>query len=134
MQGRLVVAFVAGLVVGAVVAFAGWRPQALGQQARQAGAKERTYRVWEGRHFENTRGNTWVEKAGDAKVKWTEIRRTDNFVELTQDGADGKEHFMRLFDDRAEEKTGRSDEWASVYTGGWGEIGRPPAERAGGGG
>jgi hypothetical protein len=82
MRGKLAVTFLAGLVVGAVVAFAGWHPQALGQQAQQnqAPARERTYWRWDGGHFENTRGNTWVEKAGDVTVKWTEARRTDDFV------------------------------------------------------
>ena len=36
MRGKLVVMFLAGLVVGAVVAFAGWHPRALGQQGQQA--------------------------------------------------------------------------------------------------
>jgi hypothetical protein len=36
MRGKLVVTFLAGLVVGAVVAFAGWHPRALGQPAPQA--------------------------------------------------------------------------------------------------
>jgi hypothetical protein len=36
MRGKLVVTFLGGLVVGVVVAFAGWHPRALGQQAPQA--------------------------------------------------------------------------------------------------
>jgi hypothetical protein len=43
MRGKLVVVFLAGLVVGAVIAFAGWHPRALGQPAPQA--QQREYKV-----------------------------------------------------------------------------------------
>ncbi len=33
-------------------------------------------------HFENTRGNTWVEKSPDGTFRFTERRRLDSFVEL----------------------------------------------------
>jgi hypothetical protein len=87
--------------------------------ATQAWAKERTTWRWDGGHFENTKGNTWVEKVADETRKWTEIRRTDDFVELSRDGADGKEHFMRLFDDHAAHKVGKGGEWERVHTGKW---------------
>jgi hypothetical protein len=43
MRGKLVLTFLAGLVVGLVIMLAGWHPQALGQ--RQANAPQWEYKV-----------------------------------------------------------------------------------------
>jgi hypothetical protein len=56
MNGKLVVTFLAGLVVGAVVAFAGWHPQALAQQAPQAQKWEYTTENIQGTPGEATIG------------------------------------------------------------------------------
>jgi hypothetical protein len=86
--------------------------------ASPAWAKERTTWRFDKGFFENTSGNTWTERIGEETRHWTEVRRTDDFIELTREEK-GKEHFMRLFDDHASRKATRGSEWERVFTGKW---------------
>jgi Mg-chelatase subunit ChlD len=88
-------------------------------EPRQGGGTgERMTWRFENGHFENTSGNTWTEKRGDATTTWTEVRRTEDFVELTREDK-GKERSVRLYDDHATHKAGKAGSWEKLLTGKW---------------
>jgi hypothetical protein len=64
MRGTLVATFLAGLVVGVVVAFAGWHPQALGQQGQRAQQWEYKIRFYP-EDFDRFRDKTLNELGAD---------------------------------------------------------------------
>jgi hypothetical protein len=64
-------------------------------------------------HYENTRANEWTEKHTSGTYKWTETKRTDEYVELKKEG-----WHIRLYKDRVMYKPDGGD-WERRYTGKW---------------
>jgi hypothetical protein len=78
-------------------------------------AAERDYWRHSRGHFENTSGNTWVEKNGAVTHRYVEMKRTEDYVELYDSGRDVT---VRLFDDSCVVKIKRRA-FHEVYTGSW---------------
>jgi hypothetical protein len=85
MRGKLVAVFLAGLVVGAVVALAGWHPRALGGPAPQA-------QQWEYKVVQVNYANDEVP-----------VARMMNIL-----GADGWEYAGLLVNERSEKQSASS--------------------------
>jgi hypothetical protein len=78
-------------------------------------AAERDYWRHSHGHFENTSGNTWVEKNGAVTHRYVEMKRTEDYVELYDSG---REVTVRLFDDSCVVNIKRRA-FHEVYTGSW---------------
>ena len=79
-------------------------------------ARERQYWRYHGGHFENTSGNRWEERAGDATYHFTEIERTEKYVELFDKSRD---EYVRLYDDRQEDRKGADRHFHELRKGEW---------------
>jgi len=82
----------------------------------------RRYRLWRhgDGHFENTSGLAWTEKIGRQTFKWTEVERTEEYVDLVRD-LNGKPIHQRLYADRIMKKYGNTP-WEKAFSGRW--VGR----------
>src|ERR1700689_4387950 len=83
--------------------------------ATVAQARERNYWRYHEGHFENTSGNQWEEHMEDKTFHFTEVDRTEKFVELYDKS---RNITVRLYDDRQEDRSGigqfhelRKGEW-----------------------
>jgi hypothetical protein len=79
-------------------------------------AAERSYWRHKKGHFENIRGNRWVEKTPDATYRFVETKRTDRVVELYDRS---RECTVRLFKTFCTVKFGNG-RFQRLYEGKWG--------------
>jgi hypothetical protein len=80
----------------------------------QAGT-DRTYWRHSKGHFENTKGNAWLEKSPDDTFRFVETDRNTNFVQLYDKS---RECTVRLFGDRCMVKFG-AEKFKFYYDGKW---------------
>jgi hypothetical protein len=82
-----------------------------------ASAVERNYWRHSGGHFENTVGNTWVEKIDYRTFRFLEVERTAQYVELYDRTRDCT---VRLFGDRCMVKFPGMPRFEEYCGGRWG--------------
>jgi hypothetical protein len=84
-----------------------------------AAAAERNYWKHSKGHFENTTGNTWVEKIDNRTHKFVEKERTERYIELYDSS---RNCWVRLFNDRCLVKfPDKGDtKFEEYYQGRWG--------------
>src|ERR1700733_12745263 len=82
--------------------------------AASAQAQERNYWRYRGGHFENTSGNRWEERTEDKTFHFTEIDRTEKYVELLDNN---RKLIVRLYDDRQEDKPETGGHFAKIHDG-----------------
>jgi len=80
-------------------------------------AEKREYWRHSKGHFENTKGNKWIEKASDGMTyRFIEQTRKEKYVELFDKSRDC---YVRLYADHCEVKSGDGD-FVKLFDGKWG--------------
>jgi hypothetical protein len=94
-----------------------WKKGSDGGWVNLPAVKERNYWRHGKGHFENTTGNTWVEKIDDKTFRFVEVERTDKRIELYDKGRDYTIHLY------AGDCWGKpsGEAWKKLYTGKWGK-------------
>jgi hypothetical protein len=112
---------VTGLLFDDSVYFKGrdgvWKKHHDGTWVNVAKVSERNYWKHGKGHFENTTGNTWVEKIDDKTFRFVEVERTDKRIELYDKGRD---YTIHLYATDCWGKPG-GEAWKKLYTGKWGK-------------
>src|SRR5690242_10111197 len=82
-----------------------------------ARAKERSYWRHSKGHFENTKGNTWVEKCPEGTFRFVETKRTEKYVELYDKS---QKCTVRLYNNRCDIKNkDTKNKFKKCYDGKW---------------